>query len=240
MKPLWEQEDFQRVAGEFWRPGGPELTRRALELAARHCGLAPGARLLDLGCGPGASLELLAGLGYRPLGLDRRAHAAWGKRAAGAARIPAVIFLRADAVRPPLVDNSVDAVLCECVLSLLPDPLDALRGCRRILRPGGALLLSDLFLHGDMVEEGGVSPLPPEPGCPAGARSRAVWEGLLVRAGFVPHCFEDHSRALVELAARLLWYGADAVPERLRGGCACGGRRGSVGYGLWIAQKEGS
>ncbi len=240
MKPLWEQEDFQRVAGEVWRPGGPELTRRALELAARHCGLAPGARLLDLGCGPGASLELLAGLGYRPLGLDRHAHAAWGKRAAGAARIPAVIFLRADAARPPLADNSVDAVLCECVLSLLPDPLDALRGCRRILRPGGALLLSDLFLHGDMVEEGGVSPLPPESGCPAGARSRAVWEGLLVRAGFVPHCFEDHSRALVELAARLLWYGADAVPERLRGGCACGGRRGSVGYGLWIAQKEGS
>ncbi len=240
MKPLWEQEDFQRVAGEFWRPGGPELTRRALELAAHHCGLAPGARLLDLGCGPGASLELLAGLGYRPLGLDRRAHAAWGKRAAGAARIPAVIFLRADAARPPLADNSVDAVLCECVLSLLPAPLDALRGCRRILRPGGALLLSDLFLHGDMVEKGGASPLPPESGCPAGARSRAVWEGLLVRAGFVPHCFEDHSRALVELAARLLWYGADAVPERLRGGCACGGRRRSVGYGLWIAQKEGS
>ena len=240
MKPLWEQEDFQRVAGEVWRPGGPELTRRALELAARHCGLAPGARLLDLGCGPGASLELLAGLGYRPLGLDRHAHAAWGKRAAGAARIPAVIFLRADAARPPLADNSVDAVLCECVLSLLPDPLDALRGCRRILRPGGALLLSDLFRHGDMLEEGGASLAPPEFGCLAGARSRAFWEGLLVRAGFVPRCFEDHSRALVEMAARLLWYGADAAPEWLRGGCACGGRRGAVGYGLWIAQKEGS
>ena len=144
MKPLWEQEDFQRVAGEIWRPGGPELTRRALELAARRCGLAPGARLLDLGCGPGASLELLAGLGYRPLGLDRRTHAAWAKRAAGAERSPAVIFLQGDAACPPLADNSVDGVLSECVLSLLPDPLDALRGCRRTLRPGGALLLSDL------------------------------------------------------------------------------------------------
>ena len=36
MKPLWEQEDFQRVAGEIWRPGGPELTRRALELAENY------------------------------------------------------------------------------------------------------------------------------------------------------------------------------------------------------------
>ncbi len=240
MKPLWEQEDFQRVAGEIWRPGGPELTRRALELAARRCGLAPGARLLDLGCGPGASLELLAGLGYLPLGLDRRTHAAWAKRAAGAERSPAVIFLQGDAACPPLADNSVDGVLSECVLSLLPDPLDALRGCRRTLRPGGALLLSDLFRHGDMLEEGGASLAPPESGCLAGARSRAVWEGLLVRAGFVPRCFEDHSRALVEMAARLLWYGADAAPEWLRGGCACGGRRGAVGYGLWIAQKEGS
>ena len=231
MKPLWEQEDFQRVAGEIWRPGGPELTRRALELAARRCGLAPGARLLDLGCGPGASLELLAGLGYRPLGLDRRTHAAWAKRAAGAERSPAVIFLQGDAACPPLADNSVDGVLSECVLSLLPDPLDALRGCRRTLRPGGALLLSDLFRHGDMLEEGGASLAPPESGCLAGARSRAVWEGLLVRAGFVPRCFEDHRRALVEMAARLLWYGADAAQPF---------GRGAVGYGLWIAQKEGS
>ena len=91
-----------------------------------------------------------------------------------------------------------------------------------------------------MLEEGGASLAPPESGCLAGARSRAVWEGLLVRAGFVPRCFEDHRRALVEMAARLLWYGADAAPEWLRGGCACGGRRGAVGYGLWIAQKEGS
>lgn len=240
MKPLWEQEDFQRVAGEIWRPGGPALTRRALELAARQCGLVPGARLLDLGCGPGASLELLSGLGYRPLGLDRRAHAAWAKRAAGAERIPAVIFLQGDAACPPLADNSVDGVLSECVLSLLPDPLDALRGCRRALRSGGALLLSDLFRHGDMPKEGDASLIPPESGCLAGARSRAVWESLLDRAGFVLRCFEDHSRALVELAARLLWYGADAGPKWLRGGCACGDRRGAVGYGLWIAQKEGS
>ena len=151
-----------------------------------------------------------------------------------------MIFLQGDAACPPLADNSVDGVLSECILSLLPDPLDALRGCRRTLRPGGALLLSDLFRHGDMLEEGGASLAPPESGCLAGARSRAVWEGLLVRAGFVPRCFEDHSRALVEMAARLLWYGADAAPEWLRGGCACGGRRGAVGYGLWIAQKEGS
>ena len=55
MNALWEQDDFQRAAGETWRPGGLALTRRALELGARCCGFAPGARLLDMGCGAGAA-----------------------------------------------------------------------------------------------------------------------------------------------------------------------------------------
>ena len=127
----------------------------------------------------------------------------------------------------------------------LPDPLAALRDCHRALRPGGALLLSDLFRRADMTEgEGGpAARLACREGtsCLDGARPRAEWDGLLARAGFLLHCFEDHSPALADLAARLVWYGAGAAPHWLRGGCTCGGvssGRGAFGYGLWIAQKE--
>lgn len=126
----------------------------------------------------GASLNCWPG--WLPPSGAGQAHACGlGEAGSRSGASPAVIFLQGDAACPPLADNSVDGVLSECVLSLLPDPLDALRGCRRTLRPGGALLLSDLFRHGDMLEEEGASLAPPESGCLAGARSRAVWEGLL-------------------------------------------------------------
>lgn len=236
MSALWEQGGFQRAAGDVWRPGGLEVTRRGLELCAARCSLKRGALALDLGCGRGASLNLLNAEGYRALGLDRNAQSAW------LTLTPGVGALQADARRLPLAANSLDAVLCECVLSLLGDPFAVLRACRRALQPGGALLVSDLFLRAP----GGNGP----PGtvslcsearssCADGARAREEWESLLARAGFFLHYFEDHSRALAELAARLIWYGAADAPamDGLAAHCACRGGR-ALGYGLWIAQKE--
>lgn len=52
-------------------PGGTALTRRGLALCRRHSGLTPGALVLDLGCGDGATLRLLLREGYRAWGLDR-------------------------------------------------------------------------------------------------------------------------------------------------------------------------
>lgn len=236
MSPLWEQRDFQSVAGDAWRPGGLEVTRRGLELCVARCGLKRGALALDLGCGPGASLELLSAEGYRALGLDRNTQPAWARLKA------AVGVLQADACCLPLADNSLDAVLCECVLSLLDDPCAVLRACRRALRPGGALLVSDLFLRapGGKGLPGTVSLCSEaRSSCADGARAREEWESLFAQAGFFLHSFEDHSRALAELAARLIWYGAADAPGmdcRAAHGVCTGGR--APGYGLWIAQKE--
>ena len=55
MSALWEREDFRRVAQGAWRPGGTALTRRGLALCRLHSGLTPGALVLDLGCGDGAT-----------------------------------------------------------------------------------------------------------------------------------------------------------------------------------------
>ena len=76
--------------------------------------------------------------------------------------------------------------------------------------------------------------------CLAGARAEAAWRGLVEAAGFTVMHFEDNSRALVELAARMVWYGDGPIGQ---GGCACGGAAPgkalrAYGYGLWIARKE--
>jgi len=52
---------------------------------------------------------------------------------------PQVGFLRADAQRLPLRDQTVDAVVSIAVLQLIPDPFAALSEMARVLRPGGRL-----------------------------------------------------------------------------------------------------
>lgn len=230
MTVLWEQEDFQCISGEVWRPGGLALTRHAVELAEQCCVFNDNPRLLDLGCGAGASAAFLADRGYTVLGLDRHIHTTWTTRKRERKNLH---FLQADATGLPLAESSMDVVCCECVLSLLADPLLMLRRCHQILHVGGALLLSELFLRtvrGREKEGDGILLFS---SCLDGARRRDVWEAMLTSAGFALLHFEDHSRALRDLAARLLWYGVD-LPRGRHDLCRCR----AFGYGLWIARKE--
>lgn len=239
MSALWERPDFRRAAGDAWRPGGVALTCRALDKCATSGWLRPGGLVLDMGSGAGATLRLLAERGYSAVGLDKHAGA---EPLAGGDLGMNCALVRADLARPPLAAACADCVLCECVLSLLADPFAALQAAFGALRPGGVLVVSDLMLRQ------GYAAAPATPGlgavgssCLAGARAEAEWRGLMEAAGFTLAYFEDNSRALVELAARMVWYGdADTGQGK---GCACGGAtpgKGlrAYGYGLWIARKE--
>ena len=262
MSALWESDSFRRVAGNVWRPGGTALTAGALELCRERCGLAPGQLVLDLGCGCGATVELLHKAGYRVLGLDKRVQPG----AVSLANQSDSLIIQADMARLPLAANCAEGLVCECVLSLLADPLAFLLQCLRVLRPGGVLLFSDLTLRQPDLREKSAAlcntggrlaackkNLPEEhtqvfadqqkkgSSCMDGARPADLWAQHLRQAGFKIVHYEDHSRALVELAARMVWYGGSGSGnEGVSGGCSCiasgGGRK--YGYGLWIAQKE--
>ena len=233
MSATWEEPAFRRVTGNTWRPGGLELTRRALDWCAARNLLRPGGLALDMGCGAGGTLNLLTSLGLRAVGLDRRANPD-AEAAQGAAW-----RMCADVTRPPLAAGIADILLFECVLSLLAEPRTALCAASRVLARGGICIVSDITLRiATASEQRDAS------SCFSGALSPRDWRALLQTAGLRVLHEEDHSHALAQLAARLVWYDEDTADRtetclaRVCGFPSSGKSCQPRGYGLWIARKE--
>lgn len=211
-EPLWERPELRVAAGHTLRPGGFDLTDRALE----HVGALPGWRVLDVGSGLGATVDRLRSrYGVEAWGVESSA-----EQIARSGRSDAVIQARGDCL--PFAGESFNAVLCECVLSLLDDRKAGVAEFGRVLRPGGFLILSDFDAPGTTA--GG--------SCVSRAEPLYLVQERLEASGFSVRLVEDHTEQLKELAARLVFAGGgeDAF-------CACGGR---PRYYLMIAQKKGT
>jgi arsenite methyltransferase len=234
---LYEAPALRDITGPVIRPGGLELTDRGLAC----CSLAPGDRVLDIGCGTGAVVEYLRRRhGLAGLGLDFSS----ALLAEGSKIHSELPLVRGRAEQVPAPDGCFRAVLCECVLSLCPDPLRVLREVRRVLRPGGHLVLTDVYARG-LVTAAFTGKLSVNC-CLQGAVGRSTVEDRIVAAGYDLLLWEDHSALLKQLAAQLVWtYGslgafwsAIAAPEAadtMRGGGTGGCSR--PGYYLLVAQK---
>jgi arsenite methyltransferase len=191
----YEARFFREVTGLALRPGGVNLTDRALSC----CGFTVGDRLLDVGCGVGASVEYLQSTyGLAVAGIDPSLTLI----AEGLARNPALPLAEGNAEALPVADGELDGILCECVLSLLDQPYLALREFARAIRPGGALILSDLYLRCDAGSDRLTGLF--DKASEQGLMSRDTLEVLLSASGFAICLWEDHTRQLQELAARLI------------------------------------
>jgi SAM-dependent methyltransferase len=114
---------------------GVFLSRRAV---FRAVGRRDGLEALDLGCGYHATLlRALRPRLARGTGVDLRV-------ADEARAEPGLAFVEATIgeALPGFAEGSFDLVLMVSVLEHLWEPLDALRGCRRLLRPGGVLVVN--------------------------------------------------------------------------------------------------
>jgi malonyl-CoA O-methyltransferase len=128
------REVFSAAAAAYGR--GNPLLYVEREETPRMLPRLGGLDVLDLGCGQGHYARLAHTLGARRVvALD------FAAPMAAAAPAPAVI---ADAGRLPLREGSLDVVIAALLLSFVSDRAALLGEVRRVLRPGGALVASDL------------------------------------------------------------------------------------------------
>jgi ubiquinone/menaquinone biosynthesis C-methylase UbiE len=113
-----------------------EMRNEALDLF----GIDEGDRVLDVGCGTGFATEGLLEYTEDVYGLDQsehqleKAYAKFGKRGQ-------VKFHRGDAERLPFKTDSFDALWSSGSIEYWPNPVDALAEFRRVVRPGGPVLV---------------------------------------------------------------------------------------------------
>jgi len=131
------RDEYERIArveaGHWWYAATRALLEQTL---APH--LRPGGRMLDAGCGPGATGGWLARHGrlaavdVEPLALSLYRE-----------RRPAAALAAAGIAHLPFADETFDAALCVTVLchELVTDPAAAVRELARVVRPGGAVCL---------------------------------------------------------------------------------------------------
>ncbi|HEX5431783.1 MAG TPA: class I SAM-dependent methyltransferase [Bryobacteraceae bacterium] len=198
---LYESDFAKLLLGDSFHPGGLKLTERLGSLLE----LTPKSRVLDAASGKGTSALFLAerfgcevlGVDYGNRNVEEANASAAAKGLSGRAR-----FERADAERLPAASASFDAVICECAFCTFPDKAAAAREFARVLRPRGAVGLSDLTRSTAFPEKA-----PPEElegllawiSCIADAKPVASYIQFLSSAGLRIRQTEIHDEALAEM-----------------------------------------
>lgn len=103
--------------------------------------------VLDVACGSGwavyeSGLRLQANGGGLACGCDI-SEGMLRQRAASDAPVANAAFVAASAQSLPYRSDSFDAIICTAAFHHFPVPQEALQECRRVLRPGGKMLIAD-------------------------------------------------------------------------------------------------
>ncbi|WP_235840216.1 DVU_1556 family methyltransferase [Citrifermentans pelophilum] len=216
----FDWKEIHDAVGQCLRPGGPLLTDRALEV----CNLPAGSVVADIGCGAGETLQHLERSRlFRLVGVD----ASLTLLAVAATRLETARLVYGRAEKLPFEKESIEALFCECVLSIVGDKQAALDEFARVVKDGGFLVLSDVFKKAGGGEAGGLL-------------SRAELIDSLSRRGFTVLLWEVHDRLLKEFAVRMIFAGK-SLPQLW----GCGQekkevRNKGISYYLLVAGKVGA
>ena len=138
----------------------PEATVESFAGVANHWTLGriePGSVVVDLGCGAGTDLLIAAqmtGPTGRVIGVDMTASMLERARASADEMGMEHVDLHESLIEAlPLEDASVDVVISNGVIDLVPDKDAVLDEIDRVLRPGGRLQLADVVIHHEVSED---------------------------------------------------------------------------------------
>ena len=232
---------------EAWNPLGPA----AVDDLLRPVPLGPASRILDVGCGPAASLvRSAARTGGAAVGVDRHPHAARPPRAAATrAGVGDLVAIKEENFDASVFStSSFDLILCNGASQAVGTPREAVAALAPLLRTGGHLLLGEGFWE-----------RAPDPGYLAflgaaredyadfeGTRALAAAGGLLPAADRACtraewDAYEDGYAANVErwAAAHPDDPAAPAFLDRIRAWRAAYLKwgRGTLGFGLYLFRR---
>ncbi len=149
--------------------------------------LRPGEVVVDLGSGGGLDVFLAAqkvGPTGKAIGIDMSPEMIErARRNAQEANVSNVEFHLSEIESLPLASDSVDCVISNCVINLVPDKSRALAEIWRVLKLGGRLAISDIALKKPLPEVV-MKSLAAYTGCVAGAVTIAAYRRMLLDAGF--------------------------------------------------------
>ncbi len=175
-------------------PGGQSLTRKAVELGE----FKTGAKLLDIGCGRGESLEFLRKeYEFIVTGLDKNPE--FCGESAG--------IIAGSAEKLPFSDSSFDGILMQCSFSLTEEPDKVLEECLRVLNSSGKLIISDIYARGNTAILNG---------CLSRLEKKESLISLIQEHHFDVESFEDCSPCLQSLWGQMIFdQGAESFHQNL-------------------------
>jgi SAM-dependent methyltransferase len=151
-----------------------------------HADVREGDTILDLGSGGGIDVfraSKFVGEKGRVIGLDATPEMIFRARETAKKHgYQNVAFRLGEIEHMPIESNSVDLVISNCVLNLVPDKQSAFKEIYRVLKPGGRITVSDMVA----TQEGRKIIKPDEwAACIAGAVTFEEYRGILERTGFL-------------------------------------------------------
>lgn len=156
-------------------------------LPTEHAGIQPGDTVLDLGSGAGIDAFVarsLAGDSGTVIGVDMTLPMIdRARKNADKLGYTNVEFRLGDIESLPVADESVDVVISNCVLNLVPDKSRAFGEIYRVLRPGAHFCISDV-VSTNALPEFFRQAAELYAGCVSGAMTRGAYLRVIEEAGF--------------------------------------------------------